>query len=447
MVPPMVLELLLLSSLAATPPPADAAGSLDLEQALALARAHSRKLADRKTEVEISAHRRGEAFGRFLPRLGFTARYSRLSYVPPGEISLPFSLPGQGALEPIRLGDPIEDQVSFRLALEQPLFTGLALLSAHTATRHTEAAAQARLALEEQDLEVKVEEAYLGLLKARQLGTVAELSVRALEAHLVDAERLLRSGALTVSDLARVKARVAAARLQQIQTQGAAELAQLALATLLGLDSDAALSLAEPPPPLELPADPAAARARAQAQRPELKVAREVAAAREAQARAAHAPLWPQLGLRATLAYEQPNARYFPPKNQFDWSWDVSVVGTWTLWDWGTTWHSARAAAGEAELARRQVEELSELVQLDVERRRRDAVVARSRIDAAQASADAAQAALERATALCSSGQSSCTQVLESERELTQARSELVNARADVRLTSVQLRRATGGTP
>lgn len=446
MVPPMFLELLLLSAVAA-PPPAAGARSIDLEQALALARAHSHKLADRNTEVEISSHRRSEAFGRFLPRLGFTARYSRLSYAPPGEISLPFTLPGQGELEPIRLGDPIEDQVSLRLALEQPLFTGFALLEGHAATRHAEAAARARLELEEQDLEVKVEEAYLGLLKARQLGTVAELSVRALEAHLGDAERLLETGALTQSDVARVKARLAAARLQLIQTRGAAELAQLALATLLGLDPDAGLSLAEPPPPLELPADPAAARARAQALRPELKVAREVASAREAQARAARAPLWPQLGLKATFAYEQPNARYFPPKNRFDWSWDVSVVGSWTLWDWGTSYYAARAASGEAELARRSVEELSELVQLDVERRRKDAEVARSRIDAAQASVEAAQAALERATALCSSGQSSCTQVLEAERELTQARSELVNARADVRLSSVQLRRATGGTP
>ncbi|MHB8876173.1 MAG: TolC family protein, partial [Myxococcaceae bacterium] len=278
MIASLLLALGALVSDGATPAGPPGAVTLDLGQSLGLARAHSRKLQDRRTEVEIAGERRGEAFSRFLPRLGVLARYTRLSYVAPGEIALPFSLPGQPPPEPVRLGEPVEDQVSLRLTLDQPLFTGFALSEAFAAAGHAEAAAKERLVLEDQELEVRVEEAYLTLLKARKLREVADQSVRQLEAHLSDFERLLAEGAVTGVEVARGQARLASARLMQIQTGGAAELAQLSLATLLGLAPDSSLWLEEPPLSFDRLPDAASVRAQALSKRPELAIAREGAA-------------------------------------------------------------------------------------------------------------------------------------------------------------------------
>ena len=64
------LDLLLLASLLAAPAAARAeAIELDLPAALDRARAHSRTLKDRTDELEASAHRRKEAWGRVGPKL------------------------------------------------------------------------------------------------------------------------------------------------------------------------------------------------------------------------------------------------------------------------------------------------------------------------------------------------------------------------------------------
>lgn len=420
-----------------------AAGPVEvsLEQAQRLAAERSPGLASRRALQASAEHRVGAATGRLLPRLSLGVRYSRLSYVAPGEFTLPYSLPNQPAPEPIRLGDPIENVFASSLVLEQPLFTGLSLLNQREASQRAFDAAGLQLEQERQDLTLRVTESWLGVLRARQLVAVAEDSERTLTAHLARLERLVEAGSLTELEATRTRARLASVRVQALQARAGAAVANLALVTLLGLDPDAVVQ------PVELadaPSPEAPAAVAEQTERPELGAARAQLASREAQARALAGGLWPQLVARASVQLDSPNTRYFPLRNELKPSWDLSAVLSWTAWDWGATWHTHRAAQQEAEAARHAITQLEDAVRLDVARRRVDVTTAAARTVATNEAVDAAERSLQRAQRQCEAGQLACITVLDAESELSRLRAELVQARIDQHLTQAQLRRALG---
>jgi outer membrane protein TolC len=283
---------------------------LELEAAQRMAAARSPALAMRAAQAEGAAHRLSASTARLLPKLSLSVRYSRLSYVAPGEIVLPFSLPNQPTPEPIRLGDPIENVFASSVVLEQPLFTGLSLLSQREASRHLVDAAGQQLEQDRQDLRLRVEESWFALQRARELLGVAERSEQVLGAHLERLERMAEAGATTTLEVSRTRARLASARVQVLQARAGEALANLALLTLLGLEPDATVLLREPAD--EAPPDERGG------ERPELRAARAQVAAKDAQARATAGGLWPQLFLRASAQLDSPNTRYFPLRNEFN---------------------------------------------------------------------------------------------------------------------------------
>lgn len=434
---------------------------LDLDGALERARRHSRPLMDRRDEVAAAEHRVLAARARMLPQLRLSGRLARVSYVEPAELELPFRLPNQPAPEPLVLGEAIQNQYGLRVSVEQPVFTGFSLLRGVDAARGAEALAPARRALEAADLEVVVEESYLGLWQAEELLQVARDSVRVLESHVTATENLRAQGELTRWEQDRVRARLAGARAQALQAESAVRLARLSLLQLLGLPDDQPIALvdvhtqvggavsssaheASAPPAGE--AAPEDLISRALARRPELQVARAQAAVKRAQAGAAYAPLWPQVRIAASYGWERPNPRYFPPEDVTRDSWDAAALLQWTIFDFGASSHAAQALSLEARVAERAVAELEAKIPLDVARRHADTRAVAPRLEAARLAVTAAEAALTRAQTLCAEGQAACTGVLEAELELTRARSDRAQAVAGARLAAVRLKRATGGT-
>jgi outer membrane protein len=409
---------------------------------LVLVKVYSPLLLAREAAVDAADHRVSASTARLLPRLSLNVRYTRLSYVAPGEIAFPINLPNLPSLEPVRLGDVIENQFASSVVLEQPLFTGLTLLSSREAALRGQEAAAAQLQQDQQDLALRTEEAYFALLRARQLLEVTEQSKKALTAHLERLERLAREGATTPLDVSRTRTRLAVTNVQQLQARAGEAVAQQTLLTLLGLEADVELELTED---LELLPPPPAGDLQAQATtRPDLRAARALAANREAQAKAASGGLWPQVMLRATAQFDSPNPRYFPLRNEFNPSWDASVILTWTAWDWLATWHTQRAAQLDAVGARHAVAQLEDGVRTEVERRRLEAQTAVQRKHASLEAVGVAEQSLQRAQRLCDSGHAPCVFVLDAEAELKQLRAEWVQSRIDLRLASSQLRRAIG---
>jgi outer membrane protein TolC len=427
------------------PVPAQERLSLDVAAAVELAAAHDRGTKMREDEAAAAAHRRQQAAGLFLPKLSLSARYSRVSHVEPGLLSLP-GLTSPDEPITLQLGEAVDDQYSLRLALEQPLFTGFTLRRGYQAAAHAEILAEQRVRLERADVRAATQEAYFTLLKARQLQDVTAKLVAALETQLEQMRLLYDAGRATELDVSRVQSRAAAARVSLVQLRGAEDGAHLALTTLLGLPSTTALELVEVLDAVAPESPPATAQllAEALATRPELAIAQEGAARAAARAGVEGGSLWPQASLRFGYNYERPNSRYFPVRDRFDDSWDLSLLFSWTAWDWGVAYHGKRAAQAEAAAATRNVDEARDAVRLDVERRHREQASATEQVAAARQAVGTAERTHAAAVLLFDVGRIQSLDLLDATTELAQARSDLVQALADARIAWALVQRAAG---
>lgn len=425
--------------------------SLDLDQAVRMATLHNRKTKMREDEVEAAAFRRKQATGRFLPKLSLYARYSRVSHVEPGSIRFPATtLPGQpsdpSAVNTVRLGEAVDNQYALRLSVDQPLFTGFALSKGYQAAEYAEALARQRVRAERASVRAVAQEAYFNLLKAREMRKVTEQLAQALEEHLQRTRLLYDAGRATELDVSRTQSRVAAAQVSLVQIRGAEDGAHLALTTLLGLPSTTPLLLADivdSQSPASLPAAEPLVR-EAVTSRPEVAIAKQGAAVAAARVEVEGSALWPQASLRFGYNYDRPNQRYFPVRDRFDGSWDISAVLSWTAWDWGVTYYGMKAAQAEAAAAARNVDEARDLVRLDVERQRQGYVTAAARISGARDTLDSALRAYDSARLLFDAGRASSLDVLDAATELTRVRSELVQALADARIAWALVHKAAG---
>lgn len=446
---PVVLAL----ALTAWTPPGDALAqesmSLDLDRAVQLATAHNPKTKMREDEANAGKHRRKQAIGRLLPRLSLSARYSRVSHVEPGVLSLAApTVPGQpsDAISTVRLGEAVDNQYSMRLSVDQPLFAGFALWKGYQATRHAEAAAHHRVRAERAEVRAVAQEGYFNLLKARQMRKVSEQLAEALEQHLQQMRLLYDAGRATELDVSRVQSRLAAARVSLIQILGAEDGAHLALTTLLGVPSTTALELADVVD-TKIPESPPGAErlvAEAFASRPEVAIARENAAAAAARVDVEGSALWPQVSLRFGYNYDRPNQRYFPVHDRFDGSWDISTVLSWTAWDWGVTHYGRKAAQAEASAAARSVDETRDAVRLDIERQRQEYLTAAEKITAARQALNSSERAYDAARILFDVGRAQSLDLLDAATELTRARSDLVQSLADARIAWALVQKAAG---
>src|SRR3989304_3224950 len=110
---------------------------LTLQESLVLGLENSKDLKISHSKVIGSDAKVSEINSMFLPQLKFVANYTRLSdNVPPFEFTTPF-LP-----VPVKISDPVLDNYNLKLSFQQPLFTGLRLLSSKKAANYNYSATE-----------------------------------------------------------------------------------------------------------------------------------------------------------------------------------------------------------------------------------------------------------------------------------------------------------------
>ncbi len=228
---------------------------LGLEDAVRLALETSHALHGSEMRREVAAAKVRETDAARLPAVRFGGGYSRLSEVPPFEVTLPFpppsSLPSKFVVSP-----NYYNSFTLRLSVQQPLFTGFRLQSAAAMSRELERAAADETAGDRADLVYAVTAAYWNLVKALEMRAVVDENVSLLRTHLRDVENFREQGLLTMNDVLRVKTQLAGAELMDLEAQNAVQMAMVGLNSLAGLPLEAGL---EPTTPVEAAASEAAA--------------------------------------------------------------------------------------------------------------------------------------------------------------------------------------------
>ena len=375
--PPLIASALLAGALALSAPVA-AQQPLGLREALARADRHAYAIRAAAGETRARAGQADASRRAFLPTLRLENHWSRTND-PLGAFGflLRQRTVTPEAFAPDRLNrpDPISN-FGAAIVLEQPILNVDAAFGRRAAVRAREAGVAAE-AWTRTTIRTDVLRAYYGAVLAQAQAATLDSAHRAAEAHVRQAESLVRNGLATRSDalLAAVRSGEIAARLASARAD--AVLARRRLALAMGTPADTAFAL-----PDSLPAAAAVRNAAARvAQEPgspsdraDVRAAGLARAAAEADARRATAALIPRLNSFGRLDWNSGSTPYGG-----DEAWTIGVAVTWTPFSGGSELAERKAAAGRREAAVAMAE----------------AAEARAALDASEAE-EAVRAALER---------------------------------------------------
>ncbi len=413
----------------------------------------------------------------FIPRLELSARYTRLSSIE--ATSLSFSKPITDAQIAMMNGviasvtDPaarglfqgnFDAQVassrsagfSFPVVLNQyALHAGLTvpvsdmfltILPAYRASQRFAEAAGAQQESAQQSVALQAREAFYGYARARASLAVAQLAVSQVEAHQRDIEAFVRAGTIAAVEQQRIEAQLAAARVGLARTMGAVAIAAVALRTLThdpslnapGIGEDL---LADMPPISQTPEQLLAS---AMERRAEMRALRFVITGRENLTTARRMQGMPHLAVAANADYSNPNQRYTLAGDEFNGTWDVSAVVSWSPNDFLNSTQDVSSASSELIQARSDLASLEDGLRIEVQQAYEGYNASREALAAARlgeaASAEAYRIRQERFRA----GAAVTTDIIDADAELSRARLDLVNAAIDLRIAHARLGRATG---
>jgi outer membrane protein len=429
--------LVLLACLCAPPAVAE---ELSLDESLELARRHSPELAARDREVAAARAQKDQARGRLLPTVEVRGQAQWVNEVEPERLEAP-GLPDDNE---ITFGEPIDRIYFFRGSLTQPLFDGLGRIRAHQAAELGIVVERRRVEEAEADLVLRVYERYFGLYRARALTEVAEAFVRAVEAHLEQVRRLAEAGRATRLDVSHGEARLAEALVSLVEARGAERVATETFNTLLGLPGGTRVRLVDAPSQ-HVAAVPGKARATelALTGRPELRTARRRADLEDKRVEIEQAAWYPVVSAVAGFTLARPHERYPPPQEEFDSSWDLGLVASWSL-DFGITRGRIAEARHRGAAARYRVRGLEDETSSEAQQRLAALETAEERVIAARRAEEAAEQALLQARQLFEAERLDSAQLLDREQDLTQARARALDARVERAIAAARLERLFG---
>ena len=382
-----------------------------------------------RMKAEASAARAREVAAGRLPSFRLGAGYTRLSEVPPFQVTLPISP------VPIVVSQNYFNNWNLRLSVQQPLFTGFRL------------EAGADLAKDRAELVYAVKNAYWGLAKALQVEAVVRKNVRQVAERLKDVRAFFEQGLLVRNEVLRAELQLSNAELMAIDARDGVEVARTALASLIGLPLDAEIepmTTAESHAARGPEAAPAALIDRALQDRPELRAADLRVRASEAGLKAARAGFYPQVALAGNYYYLRPNARYMPALDKFKGTWDVGLAVSFDLWNWGQTKRQAEQAKAQAAQARDARAVLEDQAVLEVTQSRLALARAREKTVVAAAAVVQADENLRLVRERFRQGVALNTEVLDAEVFLLQARLARTQAGIDQVLAQARLEKALG---
>jgi len=421
---------------------------LSLDEAIAAGLEASPALHASRAKVDASSARAREVAAMRLPALKLGAGYTRLSEIPPFEVTLPI-FP-----QPIVVSQNYFNNWTLRLTAQQPLFTGFRLQANTESARMLEASAGWDLTKDRSEFVFAVKNAYWGLARAREIEAVVDDTIVQVQEHLKDVRAFFDQGLLTKNEVLRAELQLSQTELLRIDARNASEMARTSLNTLIGLpvEADVELTSSAESAASQVPADvgpveDAAARSllgTALAGRPELKASEFRIKASEAGLKAARSGWYPQVALAGNYYYLRPNPRLLPAVDRFKATWDVGVSVSFDLWNWGQTKSQTEQAKAQLSQARDARKLLEDQAVLDVTQSRLALVQARDKIGVAAQAVGQAEENLRMVREQFREGVALNSDVLDAEVFLLQARTSRTQAAMDLALAQARLEKALG---
>ncbi len=412
---------------------------LTLSESLEIGLRNSNELKISRSKVIGAEAQITSAGSQLMPQLGFSASYIRLSNIPPFEVSLPI-FP-----KPIQISPVILDNYSLKLSLQQPIFTGLRLVSLKNAANWNYDASQSDLSSAMNDAALKIQNAFWNYYRAELNEKVINENLQQINQHLEDTKNFLANGLATENDLLKLEVQASSIKLQKIEAENNLDIARAAFNQAIGLPLEAATGIEVK----EIRAEKSTYNlndliSEAKNNRNEYKSLKFRVMASDDGITAARSGWFPSVYLIGDYYYNKPNSRIIPAVNEFKDTWDLGVTLQWSLWNWGYTSSQTTIAEQNKVQAETSLAQLKDAIEIEVYQNYLAFNRGYDKVNVAKLGVEQAEENYRTIKEKYDTQVASSTDLIDAETALLQAKTNYNNSLVEYELAKVRLDKSVG---
>ena len=331
------------------------------------------------------------------------------------------------------------------VTVTQPLFMGGALVALNKMADINEDLATNSMELQRQNTLYNIDQAYWQVVSLYHKQKLAESYLSVVKKLDGDVQKMIEEGVATRSDGLNVKVKLNDAEMTLTKVNDGVVLSKMLVCQLIGLPIDSEITLIdENNESLIVNNDtPLIDMGMIATTRPELRMLQNAIDLSKQQTNILKAGNLPTLALTGGYAVTNPNTLNGFQK-KFAGLWNVGVMIRLPIWNWGDVKYKVRAAKGSTTMARLEMEEVQEKIELQVNQSSFKVNEASKRLAMAQANIAHAEENLRTANLGFAEGVITTTTVLEAQTAWLKAQSEKIDAEIDLKLSHVELQKALG---
>ena len=261
-----------------------------------------------------------------------------------------------------------------------------------------------------------------------------------------DVYKMIAEGVATRAEGLGVDVKVNEAEMTLLQVNDGLTLSRMLLCQQCGLPVDTELITDDEDKdkivPVAVPVEATAVKTAAD-NRPEIHVLQAMADMSKQAVNLLKAGNLPKIGLTGGYTVTNPNV-YDGYQKKFGGVWNVGVLVSIPVWNWGDVAYKVRAAKGASAIAALEVAEAREKIELQASQSAFKVGEASKRLTLADSNVKRAEENLRSAEVGFREGVMPATTVMEAQTAWLQARSQKIDAEIDIRLSDVNMRKALG---
>lgn len=329
--------------------------------------------------------------------------------------------------------------------LKQPIFMGGGIIAANKMAKINEELTRNSTEAARQSTLYDIDQAYWTVVSLKHKQKLSHSYLDLVRKLDDDVAKMIREGVATRADGLRVNVKVNEAEMTVTQVDNGLSLAKMYLCQLCGMPLDSDITLEDENKENIITEDVSddADIQTAINNRPELKMLENAIGISEQSTKITRAAYLPQVALTAGYTATNPNI-YNGFENKFAGVWNVGVMVRIPVWNWFEGSYKVKSGKIATSIARLELDEAKEKVELQVSQSRFKINEASRRLTMANKSVSSAEENLRSANLGFKEGVMQTTDVMEAQTAWLQAQSQRIDAEIDVKLSQINLKKALG---
>ncbi|MGD1007382.1 MAG: TolC family protein [Ignavibacteriaceae bacterium] len=412
---------------------------LTLKESLEIGLKNSKDLKISYSKLVSASAQVTSANSQLLPQLTFNAGYTRLSNIPPFDVSLPI-FP-----EPIVVSPVILDNYTLKTSLQQPLFTGFRLTSLRDAAKSNYDAANSDYQSDMNEIAFKIQDAFWNYYESQLNDSVLGENLNQIKQHLDDTKNFLANGQVIKNDYLKLEVQYSSVNLQKIEADNSLDIARMTFNQAINLPLDAQTQIKVEEPEIKVTDyNIEDLQSEAKNNRNELKALEYRLYASIENVRASNSAWYPSVYLFGDYYDDKPNGRILPAVNEFKYGWDAGVTLSWTIWNWGYNSSQSTIAEQNKIQTETSLSQLKDAVEIEVYQNYLTFKRAYDKVSVSKLGVDQSEENYRITKDMYNNQTETATDLIDSEAALLQAETNYNNALVDYEVAKIRLEKSVG---